>query len=208
MGSEMCIRDRPEVHRPELRHSQRGGEPLRQRLLPSPRPERSARGDGRADGDGGGPVARPVRPYPDGACGQPSEPGRAERRSVALCAGGDRPAAHVRAVAYVSNLCRTAHSLVAQFPTCACQPHLTVSVLPTPRRRTLAAGSGPLLARCRLRSAILAALVGNAGSRGTGSPSLRLPRSTGFQPVPCCTAGCQPAATLLHVAHVHLTCPP
>ena len=36
---------------------------------------------------------------------------------------------------------------------------------------------------------------------------LTAPRSTGFQPVPSCTAGCQPAATWLHLVHVCLTAP-
>jgi len=50
------------------------------------------------------------------------------------------------------------------------------------RRRTLAPGSGPPLARCWHRFAILAALVSNADSRTRAAPRC-LPSGTGWQPV-------------------------
>jgi len=51
--------------------------------------------------------------------------------------------------------------------------------------------------------------VANLRLRGCTSSTSALPppRSTGCQPVPFCTAGCQPAATWLHLVHVCLTAP-
>ena len=64
----------PQVHRPELRHPQRAGQPVRQRLLHPAGARRRARRDGRADRDGGRPLARPLRARPDPAGDQPPQP--------------------------------------------------------------------------------------------------------------------------------------
>ncbi len=63
------------VHRPELRHPQRAGQPLRQRLLRAACACRGACRDVWSHRDGRRPVAPAFRAHPDGAGRQQAQPG-------------------------------------------------------------------------------------------------------------------------------------